>query len=278
MLIKSLPVAALCLAFVQEPAWATSSTTAYAITGASDNYGGYWEASASGSRNPNFTTASSASASYAKNGMIGSASASANLATGALKTYAEATTTSGLTESRGEASWRDNVRFNATGNTPSRVIVQFRFHGVQEGGLQDLYYASGEFLLGGAGMNVTRLKNGGFADAQTFVGQGNWSSFSSRVEGDTHFLEAGFDVLGTTTWLNVSASLVSIAQRNALSDFSNTAAVQFVLPQNVTMISESGVFLSQAVPEPATWAMMVGGFGFIGAATRRRANPIVTYA
>lgn len=32
-----------------------------------------------------------------------------------------------------------------------------------------------------------------------------------------------------------------------------------------------------AVPEPATWAMMLGGFGLIGAAARRR-KPNVTYA
>ena len=28
-----------------------------------------------------------------------------------------------------------------------------------------------------------------------------------------------------------------------------------------------------AVPEPATWAMMIGGFGLVGAAARRRARP-----
>jgi hypothetical protein len=33
-----------------------------------------------------------------------------------------------------------------------------------------------------------------------------------------------------------------------------------------------------AVPEPATWAMMLGGFGLIGAATRRRSRTKVTYA
>ncbi len=32
-----------------------------------------------------------------------------------------------------------------------------------------------------------------------------------------------------------------------------------------------------AVPEPATWTMMIGGFGFIGAAMRRR-TPTLTYA
>lgn len=33
-----------------------------------------------------------------------------------------------------------------------------------------------------------------------------------------------------------------------------------------------------AIPEPATWAMMLGGFGLLGAAARRRARANVTYA
>jgi hypothetical protein len=33
-----------------------------------------------------------------------------------------------------------------------------------------------------------------------------------------------------------------------------------------------------AVPEPATWAMMIAGFGFVGAAARRRRSVAVTYA
>jgi hypothetical protein len=32
----------------------------------------------------------------------------------------------------------------------------------------------------------------------------------------------------------------------------------------------------EAVPEPATWAMMIGGFGFVGAAARRRSTKVVT--
>ena len=33
-----------------------------------------------------------------------------------------------------------------------------------------------------------------------------------------------------------------------------------------------------AVPEPATWAMMIGGFGVLGAAARRRTRTSITYA
>lgn len=33
-----------------------------------------------------------------------------------------------------------------------------------------------------------------------------------------------------------------------------------------------------AVPEPATWAMMIGGFGLVGAASRRRARTSISFS
>lgn len=36
--------------------------------------------------------------------------------------------------------------------------------------------------------------------------------------------------------------------------------------------------LTNGVPEPASWALMIAGFGFVGAATRRRSKVRVTYA
>jgi len=38
------------------------------------------------------------------------------------------------------------------------------------------------------------------------------------------------------------------------------------------------VSVPNAIPEPATWAMMIGGFGLIGMASRRRSRTQVTYA
>lgn len=35
-------------------------------------------------------------------------------------------------------------------------------------------------------------------------------------------------------------------------------------------------FLAAAVPEPATWAMLVAGFGLAGAGLRRRGRPLAT--
>jgi hypothetical protein len=57
-------------------------------------------------------------------------------------------------------------------------------------------------------------------------------------------------------------------------DFMNTATFGIKGAQGVSYTSDSGVFLGgaigSAVPEPATWAIMILGFGTAGAALRRR--------
>lgn len=52
-----------------------------------------------------------------------------------------------------------------------------------------------------------------------------------------------------------------------------TAASDYVFLDNLTYTSAAG-----AVPEPATWAMMVLGFGLVGASVRRRAAGNVSLA
>lgn len=64
------------------------------------------------------------------------------------------------------------------------------------------------------------------------------------------------------------------------ADYGNTSFFNFTLPSGVKMLSGSGTLLSNpyapgggsvgAVPEPATWAMMLAGFAMLGTAMRRR--------
>ncbi len=47
---------------------------------------------------------------------------------------------------------------------------------------------------------------------------------------------------------------------------------------NFDLVFAEGVKVAPAVPEPAAWAMMVGGFGFVGGAMRRRQRMTVRFA
>lgn len=73
-----------------------------------------------------------------------------------------------------------------------------------------------------------------------------------------------------------SLSLSAIVGNNPATvemDFLNTGTFGIQTAPGVSYTSDSGVFLTDqppAVPEPATWAMLIGGFGLIGGAMRRR--------
>jgi hypothetical protein len=49
-------------------------------------------------------------------------------------------------------------------------------------------------------------------------------------------------------------------------------------PSSLTFTGNVTYDLAAAVPEPATWALMIGGFGMVGAAARRRTRTAVMYA
>lgn len=66
----------------------------------------------------------------------------------------------------------------------------------------------------------------------------------------------------------------TIAGRNGYMDATNTIRVKLseALPEEVRQtLIESVVTARSVVPEPATWAMMIAGFGLVGAMARRRA-------
>ncbi len=88
----------------------------------------------------------------------------------------------------------------------------------------------------------------------------------------TLFIPTGLTTLGVGADLNLDC------RAGAVCDFGHTGQFSFgALANGLSFTSESGTFLSAApsvgppgVPEPASWALMISGFGLVGAAMRRR--------
>lgn len=139
-------------------------------------------------------------------------------------------------------------------------------------------------LLGGSGDKLT----GQIAGLQSigFVWDGNWDAitkidslngsqtldFGKALFGETfiglHFGGGGKDGVGNGTAfykIDVSAGLSTGLQQLALKYQGSSGAVLYK-----TGTSTPGPNPVNAVPEPATWAMMIGGFGLAGSAMRRR--------
>ena len=79
----------------------------------------------------------------------------------------------------------------------------------------------------------------------------------------------------TSVQLQPVLYLTSCGSGTGSCDLGNTARVRFgALPTGLSWTSQSGLFLSGlgtgAVPEPASWAMLIAGFGLTGAMARRR--------
>ena len=180
----------------------------------------------------------------------------------------------------------DTLHFTVAGASASTVTlipVSFAFNGSLTPST-DLAHASAElnygFYFGNAsayefgdyGAGYYDLNNPTFAYAGPAI-VGGWASsgFASYDPLDTRFTGL-YAITGATADIPIDFALVLRVTRSGL-DYSQGGSVNIGQVAGVSFTSDSGVFASRAagaVPEPASWAMLVLGFGVVGLAGRRR--------
>jgi hypothetical protein len=92
-----------------------------------------------------------------------------------------------------------------------------------------------------------------------------------KTNGGTSTIATSGNVTGTGNWLQFSGNFVATGTSAKISIFNDNSQASGN-DYGLDLISVT------AVPEPASWAMMIGGFGLIGAAARRRSRPTVSFA
>ncbi|MEY2883371.1 MAG: hypothetical protein RL490_1095 [Pseudomonadota bacterium] len=181
-------------------------------------------------------------------------------------------------------SLTDQFQFNIVGAdaaTVTRLGLRVYFSGAMAvTGRTEVRLGNRIFgALTSAGSDVV-LNSGDF---QPFSASGNGFSFPDlpvtrgglgEIAGTfDHILY--FDVRGVAPEIVLATNVQAFTASRSLLDFGNSAHIGFVLPSGVTFTSGSGLALTQsafpsAVPEPASWAMLIAGFGLVGAVQRRR--------
>ncbi len=207
----------------------------------------------------------------------GSSAASADLGTGIVKVIAKSDTfgSGGI----GFAELDDDLTFAVAGGGSEQIAVISHLDG-----------SIGAFTNSASLSGLSYILNFGTTSNIIYISQGSQSGFAFSVAGASSPTPLGWDsytvsnVTGTgfdfTGLLTISdGELRTVTQRLSLNcqegvdcDFSHTGSVALQLPPGVSFTSGSGVFLTSptTVPVPASWAMLVSGFGFVGGVARRR--------
>ncbi|NNM77059.1 PEP-CTERM sorting domain-containing protein [Sphingomonas sp. ID1715] len=188
-------------------------------------------------------------------------------------------------------STNENVLFGSSTNVPSTSIVaatnQSNTAVTFTNALGLLANASGQSstaLASGVltGTTSVLIANGFTFDAASFNLQG--IPGNSLPEATSVFVEAlnGSNVIGSTTLaLGGSGENRIRIVGNAGEVFTGFRITLNPTGGGVDSLSQvrlGGVSALAVVPEPASWAMMLGGFGLLGASMRRRQRTRVTYA
>jgi hypothetical protein len=113
--------------------------------------------------------------------------------------------------------------------------------------------------------------------------QSGWISHSwdSISPGLTQFTGV-YALTGASAVVGIGNNLSGYVSTGGSFAYSNTSSLNLVLPSNVRFTSASGTFLSGVgpgvggVPEPASWAMLIVGFGLTGGLMRRQQRAVVS--
>lgn len=160
----------------------------------------------------------------------------------------------------------DVLTFHVAGGGPAQVSYQLILTGSFSG---DWYSNSATLSVGGAAFDWQSffVQNGpaGFGPTTSTFG---WDSYTVTNESFTTFI---FNGVATVT--DSQQAFLTLNQRlecrwGTSCDFSHTLQAGLDLPAGVTVTSESGVFLTAAVPEPASIALLA--CGLLTIAWRRR--------
>ncbi len=186
----------------------------------------------------------------------------------------------------------DTLHFSVPGagaDTITPVQLTFRLDGTMVNSGTDTYDSNaaaevfGQLTFGHSDARFDLKSNAatgyvttlGYLDTYPSNAPGVWVStpgYTSNTYTETYFLTGASGDIGVELSVNLACSLGYVC------DYSHTAKFGLVLPAGASFSSDSGVFLTApvggAVPEPASWALLVAGFGVVGAAARRRRTPV----
>jgi hypothetical protein len=154
--------------------------------------------------------------------------------------------------------------FQGASFSPTSASVSFFQYGFQAGQDMDTrYYQAGYYALNGS------LSNSGFLSTPSIGSWSNYNFLSADGQGSGTLT---LEIFGERPSVSISSYLTTYTMYDGFVDYSHTASLNLSTPMGVSWTSASGAFLSQvgSVPEPSTWAMMIGGFGIVGGAMRRR--------
>lgn len=237
-------------------------------------------------------------------------SASANLATGQLKASVGAYGPEFYGSPMGfaEASLWETLFF--TNNTGGDVSLTFRYsfdgsvidtrNASSPGGVATLQLSCDYWRCYNEANTAIRFAKSGTQvgdNIHAFFDENGISQFARNIYGDQYQLFDRFDVwngsnggaidgwmeatllipTGTTS-LGIYGRLALDCRGGSNCDFGHTGSFGFMgaLPEGLEIGSASGVFLTAnaappgGVPEPAAWALLILGFGAVGARLRRR--------